>query len=52
MPIDYYDVPLSPGLLQDLRARAAQDSVLLDDLLCDLVAEILPILQSHLNQPA
>ena len=52
MPFDYYDVPISSGLLQNLKARAAQDAVPLDDLLCELVDEILPTLTAHYNQPA
>jgi hypothetical protein len=52
MQFDYFDLPLSPGLLQALQARAAHDSVPLDDVLCALVDEILPTLTAHHNQPA
>jgi len=52
MPFDYYDLPLSASLLQALKARAAQDAVPLDDLLCDLVDEILATLTAHFNHPA
>jgi hypothetical protein len=52
MKFDYYDIPLTPGLLQDLKARAAKESVPLDDVLCELVTDLLPTIENHLNQGA
>jgi hypothetical protein len=52
MRFDFIDIPLSPGLLQDLKTKAARDRVPLDDVLCQFVDEILPTIENRLNQPA